>query len=105
MRLISWYKAMNDQELVADFRELYRAYKEGLSKYSELVAESMALLGHGNADLWDALPEDIRVQIEQIALSFSEEDEVISFGARTHEEMKQDLLGLKRWLMKRKGLT
>jgi hypothetical protein len=95
---------MSGQELVADFRELYRAYEAGLVRDSELVAKAMALLGQGNEVLWDVLPENMRMQIEQIALSFSEEDELISFGPRTHEEMKRDLIGLKRWLMKRKGI-
>lgn len=92
----------DDQELVAEFKELYHSYEQGLYTDIEIVAKSMDLLGKGNTALWESFPENIRTQSEAIALRFSEDDEIISFGAKTSEVMKQDLMGLKRWLMNMK---
>jgi hypothetical protein len=92
----------DDQKLLAQFKELHDLYEQGLYTHREIVSKSMELLGEGNTALWQSLPENIRTEIEAIALPFTEDDEIVSFGAKSSEVVKQELLGLKRWLVNMK---
>jgi len=92
---------MSNQELLRLFDELCQGYQQGFYKRMELVSKSVELLGAGNDVLWEAFPQDLRNEIEQVLMSISEQDELAVFGSRTAEQEKQFLLTLKRWLINR----
>jgi hypothetical protein len=86
------------QYLLEEFNELYSAYNQGIYTDTEIISKSLELLGEGNAALWAALPVNIRDEIRNQLGSFSEKDELISFGSEDVDSMKKRLLIVKRWL-------
>ena len=83
---------------VNDFEGIFFDYEQGFYTDVELVAKCFDLLGSGDGGVWRALPDWIKKEIKDKAMSAKEEDEFISFSEKSSDDIKKRMLDLKRWL-------